>query len=159
MKSKIHEYKKNNFKIVSKKVFIIALLCVGFSICAQESTPTKKKGNKEAKSSQKMGDERLNKMTADLNLTPAQQEQMKPIIAEQTAKMDAMKAQQKANKEAGIQLSDADKKEMRKKMKEEKEANDAKIKNILTAEQFTKYQEMQKEQREKMMSQKKPKAD
>ncbi|HWS59413.1 MAG TPA: hypothetical protein VN182_00640 [Flavobacterium sp.] len=143
-----------------KKLVLAVFLCVGFSIYAQEPTTTpKKKGNKEAKSPEKMNEARLSKMTTDLNLNAKQQEQIKPILAEQTVKMEEMKAKQKANKEAGVELNDADKKAMRKKMKEEKEATDAKYKNILTPEQYTKYQEIQKEQKEKMMSQKKPKAE
>ena len=143
-----------------KKLFMAVLLCVGFSIYAQETTTTpKKKGNKEAKSPEKVNEARLSKMTTELSLNAKQQEEIKPILAEQTVKMEEMKAKQKANKEAGVELSDADKKAMRMKMKEDKEATDAKIKSILTPEQFTKYQEIQKEQREKMMSQKKPKAN
>ena len=143
-----------------KKLFMAVLLCVGFSIYAQETTTTpKKKGNKEVKLPAKSEEARLSKMTTELSLNTKQQEQIKPILAEQTVKMEEMKAKQKANKEAGVELSDADKKAMRIKMKEEKEATDAKFKAILTPEQFTKYQEIQEEQREKMMSQKKPKAD
>ena len=51
-----------------KKLFIAALLCVGFSICAQEVTETKKKVNKEAKSPEKTNEARLSKMTTELNL-------------------------------------------------------------------------------------------
>jgi protein CpxP len=142
-----------------KKLFMAVLLCVGFSIYAQEATETKKKANKEAKSPEKMVEARLSKMTTELSLNEKQQEQIKPILVEQTAKMEEIKAKQKANKEAGVELSDADKKAMRMKMKDEKEATDVKIKSILTPEQFAKYQEIQKEQREKMMSQKKPKGD
>jgi hypothetical protein len=98
-------------------------------------------------------------MTTDLGLNTKQQEQIKPILAEQAVKMEEMKAKQKANKEAGVQPTEAEKKEMRKKRKEEKESTDAKFKAILSPEQYVKYQEIQKEQREKMMSGKKPKAE
>lgn len=160
MKSKIHEDQMNKLKMLSKKLFMTVLLCVGFSIYAQETTTAvKKKGNKEAKSPEKIVEARFTKMITDLSLTEKQQDEIKPILAEQTAKMQEMKAKQKANKEAEVEPSDADKKAMRMKMKEEKEATEAKFKNILTPEQFTKYQEIQKELKEKMMSQKKPKAD
>lgn len=145
-----------------KKLIIASLLVVGLTTYAQEEQGTKKKsgkGSTEMKSPEQRSEVMLAKMTTELNLDAKQQEQIKPILAVQTVKLEEMKAKQMANKEAGIQPTDEDKMVMRKKMKEEKEATDAKFKAILTPEQFSQYQEMQKEQRGKMMSQKKPKAD
>lgn len=136
-----------------KKFIIAALLVVGFSTYAQEGTGTKKKsnkGSKEMKSPEDRNQARLVKMTADLNLNASQQEQLKPIIAEQSTKMLAMKAKQKENKEKNIQLTDDEKKELKKAARKEKAATDAKIQAILTPEQFAKHQEMQKEAMEKM---------
>lgn len=136
-----------------KKIIIAALLVVGFTTYAQEGTETKKKsnkGSKEMKSPEDRNQARLVKMTADLNLNASQQEQLKPIIAEQSTKMLAMKAKQKENKEKNIQLTDDEKKELKKAARKEKAATDAKIQAILTPEQFAKHQEMQKEAMEKM---------
>ena len=136
-----------------KKIIIAALLVVGFTTYAQEGTETKKKsnkGSKEMKSPEDRNQARLAKMTADLNLNASQQEQLKPIIAEQSTKMLAMKAKQKENKEKNIQLTDDEKKELKKAARKEKAATDAKIQAILTPEQFAKHQEMQKEAMEKM---------
>lgn len=136
-----------------KKFIIAVLLVVGFSTYAQEGTETKKKsnkGSKEMKSPEDRNQARLVKMTADLNLNASQQEQLKPIIAEQSTKMLAMKAKQKENKEKNIQLTDDEKKELKKAARKEKAATDAKIQAILTPEQFAKHQEMQKEVMEKM---------
>lgn len=136
-----------------KKFIIAVLLVVGFSTYAQEGTETKKKsnkGSKEMKSPEDRNQARLVKMTADLNLNASQQEQLKPIIAEQSTKMLAMKAKQKENKEKNIQLTDDEKKELKKAARKEKAATDAKIQAILTPEQFAKHQEMQKEAMEKM---------
>lgn len=132
-----------------KKLFMAVLLCVGFSIYAQEIT-TKGKGNKEAKSPEKITEARLSKLSTELNLDSKQQEQIKPILAEQTAKMEAMMIKIKANKENGTTLTDAEKKEMKKNRMADKEATDSKMKAIFTPEQFAKYQAMIEAAKEKM---------
>lgn len=139
-----------------KKLIIAVLLFVGVSNFAQEAnTPKNKKdkGSKEMKSPEQRNEAMLAKMTTELNLDASQQAQIKPIIAEQSVKMEAMRAQQKANKESGVVPSDADKKAMRKTRMENKEATDNKIKAILTPDQFVKYQAMQEAEKEKMKAQ------
>jgi periplasmic protein CpxP/Spy len=139
-----------------KKLIIAVLLLVGVSNFAQEvNAPKNKKdkGSKEMKSPEQRNEAMLAKMTTELNLDASQQAQIKPIIAEQSVKMEAMRAQQKANKESGVVPSDADKKAMRKTRMENKEATDNKIKAILTPDQFVKYQAMQEAEKEKMKAQ------
>ena len=141
-----------------KKLIIAALLLVGVSNFAQEAnTPNikKDKESKKMKSPEQRNEALLTKMTTELNLDASQQAQIKPIIAEQSVKMEAMRAQQKANKVNNVVPSDADKKAMRKTRMEDKEATDNKIKAILTPEQFVKYQAMQEEEKAKMKEQNK----
>jgi len=144
-----------------KNLFIAVLLLVGISIYSQESNAPKNKkdkGSKEMKSPEQRNEAMLAKMTTELNLDANQQAQIKPIIIEQGTKMDAMRAQMKANKENNVALSDADKKEMRKKRMADKEATDNKIKSILTSDQFVKYQAMQEAEKAKMQDRQKQKA-
>jgi protein CpxP len=141
-----------------KKLIIAALLLVGVSNFAQEvNTPNNKKdkGSKEMKSPEQRNEALLTKMTTEVNLDANQQAQIKPIIAEQSVKREAMRAQQKANKENNIVPSDADKKAIRKTRMEDKEATDNKIKAILTPDQFVKYQAKQEEEKAKMKEQNK----
>jgi len=143
-----------------KKLIIAALLLVGVSNFAQEvNTPNNKKdkGSKEMKSPEQRNEALLTKMTTELNLDASQQAQIKPIIAEQSLKMEAMRAQQKANKVNNVVPTDADKKAIRKTRMEDKEATDNKIKAILTPDQFVKYQAMQEEEKAKMKEQNKQK--
>jgi periplasmic protein CpxP/Spy len=144
-----------------KNVLIAVLLFVGVSIYSQEANAPKNKkdkGSKEMKSPEQRNEAMLAKMTTELNLDAKQQTQIKPILAEQSAKMEAMRAQMKANKENNVALSDADKKEMRKQRMADKEANDTKMKAILTSEQFVKYQAMQEAGKAKMQDRQKQKA-
>lgn len=136
-----------------KKLIIAALLLVGVSNFAQEANAPKNKsgkGSKEMKSPKQRTEAMLAKMTTELNLDTNQQAQIKPIIAEQGLKMEAMRVQMKANRESGVMPTDADKKAMKKTRMEDKEATDTKIKAILTADQFGKYQAMQEAAKEKM---------
>lgn len=145
-----------------KKLIIAALLLVGVATFAQDANaPKNKKGKdqKEMKTPEQRTETLLAKMTTELSLDANQQAQMKPIIAAQGAKMEAVRAQMKANKESGVMPSDADRKEMRKNRMADKEATDNKIKAILSAEQFVKYQAMQEELKAKMKDKVKPKPE
>lgn len=144
-----------------KKLIIVVLIVVGVSTYAQDANTTKKnldKGTKEMKSPEQKNEARLNKLTIELNLDANQQAQIKPIIADQSIKMEAMRAQQKSNKENNVVPSDADKKVMRQKRMEEKTAMDNKMKGILSSEQFVKYQAMQEAEKAKMKEQNKQRA-
>lgn len=144
-----------------KKLIIVVLILVGVSAYSQEANAPKNKkgkGSREMKSPEQRSEALLAKMTAELNLDAKQQAQIKPIIAEQGVKMEAIRAQMKANKESGVMPSDAEKKEMRKNRMADKAATDNKIKAILTPEQFVKYQAMQEAEKTKMKDQLKQKA-
>ncbi|WP_396170871.1 hypothetical protein [Flavobacterium sp.] len=144
-----------------KKLMIAVLLLVGVSNYSQEANAPKNKkdkGSKEMKSPEQRNEAMLAKMTSELSLDAKQQAQIKPIIADQSAKMDAMRAQMKANKENNVELSDADKKAMRKTRIADKEATDNQIKAILTPDQFVKYQAMQEAGKAKMQDLQKQKA-
>lgn len=134
-----------------KKIIIAALLVVSISSFAQDQTKPSKKGNKgqkEKMSPEKRNQELLDKMTTELKLDANQQEQMKPIIAEQSAKMDAMRAA-RANGN-GQKMTSEEREAFKAKRQEDKKATDAKFKTILSPEQFKKMKANEAEAREKM---------
>jgi len=83
---------------------------------------------------------KLEKMSAELKLTPEQKKQMLPILMEEGKKMKAVKADatlgplQKARS-----------------MKQIGDEVDAKVKPILNADQYTKFEQMRAQEREEMM--------
>ncbi len=83
---------------------------------------------------------KLEKMSAALQLTPAQKQQIKPILMEEAPKLKALKADtslpplQKAMK-----------------MRQIGEDTDAKLQPILTPEQNQKWQQMRAQERQQMM--------
>ena len=151
MKSKIREHSKNNFKIGSKKLIIAALLVIGISSFAQETQPEKKSNRgqqRERMSPEQRNQALLDRMTTELKLDASQQEQIKPILAEQTAKLQAMRDQRMGSN--AKELPNDERKALMQKRNEEKTATEAKLKTILTPQQFKKMKENEEANREKM---------
>ena len=151
MKSQIHEYSKNNFAIMSKKLIIAALLVISASSFAQEQTAKDEKSNKpkrEKQTPEQRGQAQLDKLTKELSLNPQQQEQIKPILAEQNAKLDAFRAERMGGNSKEMSASERD--AYRAKRQEDKKATDVKLQAILTPEQFKKMKEIEKAAMEKM---------
>lgn len=153
MKSKIHEHQKNNFKIVSKKLIIAVLLVIGFSSFAQDQNQPEKKSNRnqrERMSPEQRSQVQLDKLTADLKLDATQREQIKPIIAEQTAKREAMRTERMGSNDNSKELTKEERQALKIKRTDEKMAMDNKLKAILTPEQFKKMKDMEQANMEKM---------
>lgn len=85
---------------------------------------------------------KLEKMSAALQLTPEQKTQVMPILMQEGPKMKALKA----NTSLGPMQ-----KAMQ--MKQIADETDAKMKPILTPEQYQKFQQIRAEEREQMMQQ------
>lgn len=136
-----------------KKLIIAALLVIGVSSFAHGQNQTEKKSNKnqrERLSPEQRSQAQLDKMTTELNLDAKQQEQIKPIIAEQTAKREAMRAERMASNEKQKELSSGEREVLRQKRAEEKTAMDNKLKAILFPEQLKKMKAIEEANREKM---------
>ena len=141
-----------------KKVIMAALLVVSLSSVAQQRRERPNRDQMEKLTPEQRQEKHLNKLTTDLNLNAKQQEEVKKLLAEQSAKAAEFKAKREAKKDEQLLASAKERKEMAQKMKAEKEANDAKMKSILTPEQYTKWeikkQEKMKERKGKMQEKK-----
>lgn len=134
-----------------KNLIVAAVLLISVSSFAQDQVQPDKKSNKQKK--EKMTPEQknqalLDKMTAELKLDAKQQEQIKPIIAEQSAKMQAMRAERMANNSK--EMTDAEKDAFKEKRKQDKKETEAKFKAILTPEQFKKMKDLEEANKERM---------
>ncbi len=132
-----------------KKLIFAALVMVGVSAFAQDQKDMPERGDRagmERMSPEQRNEAMLKRMTSQLDLNTKQQEQLKGVLAEQTAKREAMRADRKA---AGDKASKEDRTAMREKMMAEQKANQEKIKSILTPEQITKWEALQKQQQER----------
>ena len=130
-----------------KKLIIAALLVVGMSSFAQDKKEMEKRSDRSEMGNltpEQRNELALKKMTLDLGLNAKQQEQVGQVIAEQSAKREAMRAERKANQEKNSN----ERFDMRAKMMDEQIAMKNKMKTILSAEQFEKWNA----QREKQQS-------
>ncbi|EIA08843.1 hypothetical protein [Flavobacterium frigoris] len=125
-----------------KKLIIAALLVVGMTSFAQQGNKTdKRQGRAEMEkfTPEQRNELMLKKMTLELDLSSKQQAQMKSVIAEKSAKREAMMEARKENKE---KMTSDQRFAMKSKMMDEQIAMKAKMKSILSAEQFEKWDAM-----------------
>ncbi|MEO7976724.1 hypothetical protein [Flavobacterium sp.] len=135
-----------------KKLFIAALLLVGIASFAQDGDMDKKpaREQRERLTPEQRNEKQLKKITTELNLNTAQQEQVKLFIAERSAKSEKLREARKGQKESGTKLSADQKEAFKKEMIAEKETTDAKMKGILTTDQYSKWKANQEENKDKM---------
>ncbi|MDX6183101.1 hypothetical protein SGQ44_13765 [Flavobacterium sp. Fl-77] len=135
-----------------KKLFIAALLFVGIASFAQDTDMDQKSNSepRERLTPEQRNEKHLKKLTSELSLDAKQQEQVKQLLAEKSAKAEKFREARKDQKEAGTKLTTDQKKALKDEMVAEKEANDAKMKGILTADQYTKWKANQDENKDKM---------
>jgi hypothetical protein len=125
---------------MKKLIFTLALITsLSFTAIAQE------KGAEKREATEKLSPEQRNalilkEMTLNLDLTPSQQKEIAPIIAEQTAKREAKNNQMRAQKETKKPLTANEKFEMKNKSLDSQIEMKAKMKKILNSEQMEKWE-------------------
>lgn len=117
------------------------VLAVTFSVEAQ------KKGNKL--SAKKQVERSLKRITKDLDLSIEQQAEIKPLLVAQIADRNEMRQQREKLKNANEKPSRKQRKEMQTERVTKEKVMQTKMKDILTSEQFAKFLEIRKVQKEK----------
>ena len=130
---------------MKKLILAIALVISSLSF-AQE-------GRGEKLTPEQQSELQVKKMTLDLDLNEKQQKEVKAILLEQAKKREAKITEFKANKEKGEKPSADEKFEMKNKMLDEQIEMKAKMKKILTPEQYKEWEENH-EKRSEMRSEK-----
>ena len=132
-----------------KKLFIAALLFVGIASFAQEIDQKPARNQKERLTPEQRNEKQLQKLTAELSLNANQQTQVKQLLAERSSKAEKFREARKNKKDSNVKPTEADREAFKKEMLAEKEANDAKMKSILTADQYTKWHSLQEKNKDK----------
>ncbi|MBA0884584.1 hypothetical protein [Flavobacterium undicola] len=122
-----------------KKLIIAALLVVGVSSFAQDNTDRPQRANMGNMTPEQRTEQRVARMTKDLNLDAKQQEQVKQLYTEQAQAREAQRANATDKKDQG-----------RENMEAQRKAMEGKIAAILTPEQLTKWKASQDKMRERM---------
>lgn len=128
-----------------KKLFIAALLFVGIVSFAQDMNQKPARDQREKLTPEQRNEKHLQKLTSDLNLDKKQQEQVKQLLTERSAKAEKFREARKDNK---TKPTAEEREAFKKQFKAEKEANDAKMKSILNADQYTKWTALKKEHKD-----------
>jgi periplasmic protein CpxP/Spy len=129
-----------------KKVFIVALLAISLSSVAQDRKERPSRGEMEQMTPEQRSQLLVKKMTLELDLNAKQQDQVAKIIAEQSAKREAMRAERKAKMEEGK----INRFEMANKLLDEQITMKDKMKSILSADQFAKWETLKEKNKERM---------
>ncbi|RKR09170.1 hypothetical protein C8C83_0786 [Flavobacterium sp. 90] len=125
-----------------KKLFIAALLFVGVISFAQDINQKTTRDQREKLTPEQRNEKHLQKLTSELNLDKKQQEQVKQLLAERSAKVEKFRDGKKDSK---TKPTEAEREAFKKQMDTEKAANDAKMKSILNTDQYTKWTALKKE--------------
>jgi hypothetical protein len=129
-----------------KKLFIAALLFVGVVSFAQDINQKATRDQREKLTPEQRNEKHLQKLTSELSLDKKQQEQVKQLLAERSAKAEKFRD---AKKDSKTKPTEAEREAFKKQMDTEKAANDAKMKSILNADQYTKWTTLKKDHERK----------
>lgn len=119
-----------------KKLIIAALLVVGVSSFAQDNTDRPQRSNMTP---EQRTEQRIARMTKDLNLDAKQQEQIKQLYVDEAKNREARMAEMKDKKGQGREM-----------MTEQRKAMEGKMAAILTPEQLVKWKSNQEKMQQRM---------
>ena len=133
-----------------KKLLVAALLVVGMTTFAQE----KMEEHKQQLTPEQKVNIQVKKMTKELNLTEKQAQEIRVVVASEVEKREANKAEMQAIKASGVKPTKEEMKARKAKLQEDKAEMDAKMKNILTPEQYALWLQKLEERKQKMEAKK-----
>jgi len=133
-----------------KNLIVAALMIFTIASYAQEARPSIQKPQAERLTLEQRNQLHLKKMTLELDLNSSQQKEMSKIIAEQSSKRDAAMAERKANKEQMQKMTADERYKKKNEMLDEQMVMKARVKKILSAEQFAKWETMKDRKQHKM---------
>lgn len=133
------------------KTLIIALVFgIGVSGFAQVSTPQSGESYREKTTPEQRQQKHLTYLTKELNLDAKQQEAVSKILAEKSAKAQDLKAQRGTRKDSGEKMTSEERTALKNKMQAEKADTEAKMKAILSADQYQKWLTIREENKDKI---------
>jgi len=132
-----------------KKLIIAAILMTGMASFAQDQKALVKRENMESMTPAQRNERLLKKMTDELGLNATQQKEMGTLIADQTAKHEAAKAERQKMMESGTKPTSDQRLAMKKKRLDDQIAMNERVKKILTPEQYQKWEKMKEKMHDK----------
>lgn len=137
-----------------KKLIIALVLGIGLTGFAQEAAPKTTRADIEKMTPEQRQQKHLAHLTKELNLDAKQKEAVGKILAEKSAKAQDVKTQREARKTSGEKMTTEERTAFKTKLQAEKADTEAKMKAILSADQYKKWIDMRAENKEKMKQRK-----
>ncbi|AOW09395.1 hypothetical protein [Flavobacterium gilvum] len=128
-----------------KRLIIALVLGLGLTGFAQETTPPQKKGYSQRMTPEQRQQKHLAHLTKELNLDTKQQEAVGKLLAEKSAKAQNVKTKTHTRKAGGEKLTPEEREALKAKMQAEKTDTEAKMKAILSDEQYKKWLDIREE--------------
>lgn len=125
-----------------KKIMFILLVLISVPVLAQQG---QKKGNQSRMSTEEQVAMKIERLNNQLELTEAQQAQLKELFTEQAESQKAMMTARRTAKDR------PSREEMTKVRETRRQAMEEKMQKVLTAEQYSQWQEMASTRRDRKM--------
>jgi protein CpxP len=138
-----------------KKLIIALVFGIGMTGFAQEATPKPHRAEVEKMTPEQRQEKHLAHLTKELNLDAKQKEAVGKILAEKSAKAQDLKAQKEDRKASGDKMTAEERTAFKAKMQAEKADTEAKMKALLSTDQYQKWVSMREENKEKMKERRK----
>ena len=132
-----------------KKLIIALVFGMGLTGFAQETT-TPTKSDIEKMTPEQRQQKHLQKLTKELTLDAKQQEAVGKILAEKSAKAQELKAQKGTRKASGEKMTKEERATFKNTMQAENADTEAKMKAVLSADQYQKWLDLREENKAKM---------
>ena len=133
-----------------KKLIIALVLGMGLTGFAQEAAPQPNRADMEKMTPEQRQQKHLAYLTKELALDAKQQEAVGKILAEKSAKAQDLKAQKNTRKATGEKMTTEERTAFKTQMQAEKADTEAKMKAVLSADQYQKWLDLREENKEKM---------
>ena len=132
-----------------KNIIIALALVFGMTTFAQERKMGKK--NKEKLTPQERVEFQVKRLTKDLDLTTKQAEQVKSLMTKKSEVREAKKKEMDAKRASGTKPTAEEREAMKTRMQDEVTSLKTEMKTILSAEQYTKWEQNFEDRKDKMM--------
>jgi protein CpxP len=142
-----------------KKLIIALVLGIGLTGFTQEASPKPSRADMGKMTPEQRQEKHLAHLTKELNLDAKQKEAVGKILAEKSAKAQDLKAQKEDRKASGDKMTTEERTAFKTKMQAEKADTEAKMKAILSADQYQKWIALKEENKEKMKQRRAKKKD
>ncbi|QKJ62723.1 hypothetical protein [Flavobacterium sp. M31R6] len=133
-----------------KNLIIALAFGIGLTGFAQEATPKPNRADMEKMTPEQRQQKHLAYLTKELALDAKQQEAVGKILAEKSAKAQDLKAQKNTRKATGEKMTTEERTAFKTQMQAEKADTEAKMKAVLSADQYQKWLDLREENKAKM---------